>query len=820
MSAHLPQMDVQRKEGSNSTLNYGQGSVATLNNGHGSNVTLNKSQGSQPNINKSHGTLNRSQVTLDNVPNDGAHSGLSKPGSKMTAENASLSKVSADNASHHSRNTMDNISHHSRKTADNVSHSRISADNLSIPMVTPTKMESPKPTPSIRSKVSEVRPISPDINMEAIGASMISLRTDEVEVSKCPVCAKELTSPKCLPCLHTFCESCIGRHVATSLSQGKAVQIRCPVCATPVSSARAITDPLEFAKSLPTNHFISSLMAERMLKQKLCKPCLRTQKKSTAVTWCSYCAETLCKEHDNYHRGLTSSDIHKTATIEEAQKDKMMLYAPGLCPNHMNEKLVYFCHDHRETCCEVCKKTVHKNCDDVVTTEEAAKSLKDTKETHILSQMLKSINAQTDEIVQGRKENIKNLEAEKSKEEDAIRGFREEIDRHLDTLEQNLREELREKHRQKISELQAEMDSFETKRMTVAYYKDLLHALMGSTSGIQVINELGKVGQQCAILEEKVQHRASKVKRVNYELKQNDLTSNLDSLGSVDFRSTPIIPNVVSEDWNKLRSKKSVNKSKPRESTHDFMVIKYSHSKITGGCSYKSKLVLVDNTGREIRGYTEMGHRDESFTISFKKNPWDLTPLPERDGSDMIAVTLHNDCQIQVIEYGQIPLPDKHVYHTRTNCFGIAYLEGFIVVACVQGLEVAELVDDHRLVYRNFLRVPGDKIYYVCSGDKNRIYYSDAVEKGSLYCITLDGTEIFQYSHVTLRSPRGISTDSTGNVFVCGYYSNNIHQLNAEGALMHIIAPKSKTFYKPLVLIEHSERMYSVFGKHKVIVFT
>lgn len=767
MSAHLPKMDSNGKEGSSATLN--KGSSATLN--KGSNATLNKSEV----------TLNRSQLTLNRASIDGSQTVQnvqSKPGSRMTV------------------------------------------DNVSLPPITPTKMETPKPSPSVYTNGNENRAISPDLNMEAIGASMISLRTDEVEVSKCPICAKELNSPKCLPCLHTFCEACVSRHVATSLSQGKAVQIRCPVCATPVSSARAVTDPMEFSKSLPTNHFISSLMAERLLKQKLCKPCLKTHKNTPAITWCSYCAETLCKEHDSYHRGLTSPDVHKTAAIENVQKDKMILYAPGLCPNHSDEKLIYFCHDHRETCCDVCKKTVHKNCEDVVTTEEAANALKSTKETHILSQMLKSINAQTDEIVHGRKENIKSLEEEKNKEEQTIKSFREEIDRHLDKLEQNLLTELKEKHQQKISELRAEMDSFETKRMTVAYYKDLLQALMSSSSGIQVINELGKVGQQCAILEEKVQHRAAKVKIVNYELKQNDLTANLDSLGSVEFRSTSVVPNIVTEDWNKLRSKKSVNKNKPRENTHDFMVIKYSHSRITGGTSYKSKLVLVDNTGREVRGYTEMGQRDDSFTISFKKNPWDITCLPERDGRDMIAVTLHNDCEIQVIEYGDVAVPDKHVYHTRTNCFGIAYLEGFVVVACVQGLEVAELVDDHRLIYRNFLRVSGDKIYYVCSGEKNRVYYSDSIDKGSLYCITLDGTEIFQYSHVSLRSPRGISTDSTGNVFVCGYYSNNIHHLNAEGVLMHVIAPKSKTFYKPLVLIEHNDRMYSVFGKHKVIVFT
>lgn len=61
--------------------------------------------------------------------------------------------------------------------------------------------------------------------------------------------------------------------------------------------------------------------------------------------------------------------------------------------------------------------------------------------------------------------------------------------------------------------------------------------------------------------------------------------------------------------------------------------------------------------------------------------------------------------------------------------------------------------------------------------------------------------------------------DLIGNVFVCGYYSNNIYQLNVEGVLMYIIFLKSKIFYKFFVFIEYNDRMYFVFGKYKVIVF-
>lgn len=82
---------------------------------------------------------------------------------------------------------------------------------------------------------------------------------------------------------------------------------------------------------------------------------------------------------------------------------------------------------------------------------------------------------------------------------------------------------------------------------------------------------------------------------------------NLDFLGLVEFRFILVVLNVVIEDWNKFWSKKLVNKNKLWENIYDFMVIKYFYSRIIGGMLYKLKLVFVDNIGREVCGYIEMG---------------------------------------------------------------------------------------------------------------------------------------------------------------------------------------------------------------------
>ncbi|KAK3095527.1 hypothetical protein FSP39_015685 [Pinctada imbricata] len=460
-------------------------------------------------------------------------------------------------------------------------------------------------------------------------------------------------------------------------------------------------------------------------------------------------------------------------------------------------------------------------CDDLITAERAADTLKASPETTTLLRILDAADAQTNEIVEGRKENIKELEEGKKRETQTIASFREEVNRHLDLLEQGMKDELEKKHTQKTKELKKEVDTFQMNRNTIAYYRSLLELILRNGSGIQVLNELSKVAQQCQILEEKIHHRASKIKRVAYDVKQNDITSKMDSLGNIEFTHTAVVTTPAPEDWHKLRGKKSQAKAHPvRENTHDFLVIRYPSSKITGGTTMRSKLLLVDNSGREFRAYNEVGHRDENLTYIFKRNPWDITALPQRDGVDMVAVTMPNESIIEIIECGGTPVMEKHHYSTRNNCYGITYVEGQVIVACQSGLEIFELIEDHKLVSRSFLRMGSEKIQYVHAVDKSRFYYTDSADRGSLFCITPDGTEIFEYCNSNLRKPTGISTDSKGNVYVAGYHSNNIHQLSPEGALIHVITPRSRTFYKPTVLIEHENRMYSVFGKHKVIVFT
>lgn len=46
---------------------------------------------------------------------------------------------------------------------------------------------------------------------------------------------------------------------------------------------------------------------------------------------------------------------------------------------------------------------------------------------------------------------------------------------------------------------------------------------------------------------------------------------------------------------------------------------------------------------------------------------------------------------------------------------------------------------------------------------------------------------IFVYKHLSLKAPYGLAVDPVGNIYVCGYDSNNIHVISETGKTLKIL---------------------------------
>lgn len=121
---------------------------------------------------------------------------------------------------------------------------------------------------------------------------------------------------------------------------------------------------------------------------------------------------------------------------------------------------------------------------DVESIELAASSVKHKPETTRLVGDLETMATHSEHILQDRKRNIDDLEKQKSNEKKSIRKMREQINEHLDKLENNMMDYLDKIHRQKSKEIENEISLFEHKQQSVSFYKLLLESVLKNSSDV------------------------------------------------------------------------------------------------------------------------------------------------------------------------------------------------------------------------------------------------------------------------------------------------------------------------------------------------
>ena len=153
----------------------------------------------------------------------------------------------------------------------------------------------------------------------------------------CKICLDSYKAPKCLSCLHTFCEQCIENHVASETTYKKYSDYReftCPLC------RKRTQLPIGGVKKLPDNFLVSSL-SEMVMRQKpsknpccdICKMISKRQREATSK--CLECSKLLCKACVEMHRETKVTRDHSTFDVDNEQE--------VMCKEHTEEVVRFYC---------------------------------------------------------------------------------------------------------------------------------------------------------------------------------------------------------------------------------------------------------------------------------------------------------------------------------------------------------------------------------------------------------------------------------------------------------------------------------------------
>ncbi|KAH3753344.1 E3 ubiquitin-protein ligase TRIM71-like [Dreissena polymorpha] len=182
------------------------------------------------------------------------------------------------------------------------------------------------------------------------GHARPNLRENE-ETMECSLCLKNFTTPKLLPCFHTFCLRCLQEYVERNAHNQK---FACPLCAF-----ECVIPPGGGVDELQTNFYIKA--AQTKLKIAANSPCEICNDGSRAERCCIECEQNLCANCSRSHLKMKSSrDHHLVSLTEKKNAGEGQVTSKTFCEKHKGDELGFYCRKCAIPICLRCKVTVHE----------------------------------------------------------------------------------------------------------------------------------------------------------------------------------------------------------------------------------------------------------------------------------------------------------------------------------------------------------------------------------------------------------------------------------------------------------------------------
>lgn len=195
------------------------------------------------------------------------------------------------------------------------------------------------------------------------------------EFLTCKICYEHYKDPKCLSCLHTFCEDCIEQHVGAQRSY-KYTDYRefsCPICrkktVIPTGGVRKLNDNFLISS---LNELLSSKKPSKVPQCDICK--ITNQKEKDASSKCVECQKLMCISCSQTHQQMKITMNHSIYELE-IEKDIM-------CKEHPNEAVRFYCEQCEICVCIACTFTEHRD-HDLVDFKEGISHHKDSIEENL-----------------------------------------------------------------------------------------------------------------------------------------------------------------------------------------------------------------------------------------------------------------------------------------------------------------------------------------------------------------------------------------------------------------------------------------------------
>ena len=188
------------------------------------------------------------------------------------------------------------------------------------------------------------------------------------EELSCIICRELFSTPKTLPCLHTFCEKCLVQAEAARRRPGSEAEkddpneVKCPICSTKCSTKDGITGMLtnfNYVNLVEHINIHTSVVSRRELRCGRCKEDLEDP--AIAVAYCYSCKAPMCDFCLIMHGRNVDLSSHQFFTLEEVRQTGPLPPSKDthqyLCQKHLDQELKLYCFTCEEVICRDCTVT-------------------------------------------------------------------------------------------------------------------------------------------------------------------------------------------------------------------------------------------------------------------------------------------------------------------------------------------------------------------------------------------------------------------------------------------------------------------------------
>ncbi|XP_071080204.1 E3 ubiquitin-protein ligase TRIM56-like [Haliotis cracherodii] len=643
----------------------------------------------------------------------------------------------------------------------------------------------------------------------------------------CSICTEGYKDPCTLTCGHTFCKGCLGEFLETRQDAITAKSILCPYCRQMTRAPRPDRPVEEWVKQIKPSFLIQGLLDTLACEENLddgtdncCCFCQKLGDKNPAISCCQDCDVPLCERCVKMHMAVPATSNHTIADLGGAVK--ITGKERPICKDH-NEVVDVCCRDCNKAICQKCCTIYHRKCDSVVTLESLMSEMES-----VLEQNKKLITQRFDEsnkyLLQHRSQ-IDDISHNKDTVESQIRQASQKAMDVIKQKEKQLLEELHEMTEKQSGQLRGWIKSGEIDMQVYQQYIEYITQVLKSGSETDMFD----IYQMCqsGAINEATGRDVDFTDRISDS--QPVFVSEIDvkkfdkdvRLGRIKHNTFDVIEgpfcNIQDDSFN-IKStvlhqtfdiRVEGDKKKPDPADVAVVVVDGVEALVVSDYNNNCLKSLYTKNNQSL--YSKLDLASEPLTVTRLSDNQIVVSFWSRN--EIVTVRVTPDLVLES------RVPTQKTYRCLTALSPSSLAAGCWHPPCVDILDVSG-----RVLKSISALSTGDNLIsrprFLCSTNEGNILVSDG---GCVYCITPEGDVVFIYNPKgdrRLRGPQGMTTTSTGHIFVADNWADKVVLLTAAGGFVRDLLTSQDGIEKPFGLFLCGQKLYVAQQNETVKVYT